>query len=267
MVRCSNSLIGTLNFLTFLLSIPVLFTGIWLSKQAHTECDRWLERPIIAFGVFLLLISLAGLIGACCHVRWLLWLYLVVMFMFILLLSAFSIFVFVVTIKGDGEELSGKGYKEYRLGNYSIMLQNRVNNPVAWNRMKSCLQSSQICFQFQKQYVKDNVHQFYNEKLSALQSGCCKPSNDCGFTYQSPTRWMKTGNVTHSNPDCDAWSNDPNIMCFNCQSCKAALLQNTKTDWRNVSIVNAIILIFLSIVYSIGCCAFRNIKKDNWKGY
>ncbi|KAI4335490.1 hypothetical protein L6164_014130 [Bauhinia variegata] len=266
MVRFSNNLIGLLNFLTLLLSIPILVTGVWLSRQANTECERWLEKPIIALGVFLLLVSLAGLIGACCRATWLLWIYLVVMFLLIVLVFAFTIFAFVVTNKGAGETLSGRGYKEYRLGDYSNWLQKRVNNTNTWNRIKSCLYTSKVCSDFNSTYLSDTVEKFYTENLSALQSGCCKPSNDCGFTYQSPTVWNKTS-TTSTNPDCDAWNNDQTVLCFNCQACKAGLLQNIKTNWKRTAIVNIIFLVFLVIVYSIGCCAFRNNRADNWKRY
>ncbi|KAE9602373.1 putative tetraspanin/Peripherin [Lupinus albus] len=267
MVKCSNSLIGILNFVTLVLSIPIIVAGVWLSKQSNTECERWLEKPVIALGVFLLIISILGLVGACCRVTWLLWVYLLVMFVLIVILFGFTIFAFVVTNKGAGEAVSGKGYKEYRLGDYSNWLQNRVNGST-WERIKSCLQSGKLCSKFENQFINDNVDKFYTENLSSLQSGCCKPSNDCGFIYKSPTSWTKTGNVTHTNPDCDSWNNDPNILCYNCQSCKAGLLQNIKSDWKKVAVVNIIFLVFLIIVYSIGCCAFRNNRMDNYyKGY
>lgn len=44
-------------------------------------------------------------------------------------------------------------------------------------------------------------------------------------------RWCKIGNITYTNPDCDFWSNDPNISCFDCQSCKADLLHVINSDW------------------------------------
>ncbi|KAF7838098.1 tetraspanin-8-like [Senna tora] len=265
MFRLSNNLIGILNFLTFLLSIPILWVGVWLSKQGSTECEKWLDKPIIVLGVFLLLVSLAGLVGACCRNSLLLWIYLVVMFLLIVLVFVFTIFAFAVTNKGAGEVLSGRGYKEYRLGDYSNWLQKRVTNTKNWNRIKSCLQSGKLCSQFQTQFLNDNVQQFYTENLSALQSGCCKPSNDCNFTYQSPTVWNKTETANYANPDCRSWDNDPNVLCFNCDSCKAGLLQNIKTQWKKVAVVNITFLIFLIIVYSIGCCAFRNNRRDNWK--
>ncbi|XP_057417569.1 tetraspanin-8-like [Lotus japonicus] len=269
MVKFSNSVIGILNLLTLVLSIPILIAGVWLSKQANTECERWLEKPVIALGVFLLIVSLAGLIGACCRVSWLLWVYLLVMFVLIVLLFAFTIFAFVVTNKGAGEALSNKGYKEYRLGGYSDWLQKRVNNDNNWNRIRSCLQSGKVCSDFKSKFLNDTVDKFYTENLSALQSGCCKPSDDCNFTYENPTTWTKPANATYTNTDCDAWNNDQTILCFNCQSCKAGLLQNIKTDWKKVAVVNIIFLIFLIIVYSVGCCAFRNSRRDNsnWKRY
>lgn len=101
-----------------------------------------------------------------------------------------------------------------------------------------------------------------------LQSGCCKPSTDCNFQYVSPTNWTRNQTSSLTNPDCSTWSNDPNVLCYNCQSCKAGMLDNIKTDWKRVAIINVIFLVFLIIVYSVGCCAFRNNREDNaWKRY
>lgn len=267
MVRISNNLVGILNFITFLLSIPILAGGVWLSRQGTSECERFLDRPLIALGVFLMIVSLAGLIGACCRVSWLLWVYLLVMFLLILLLFCFTIFAFVVTNKGAGEKVSGKGYKEYRLGDYSDWLRKRVESEKNWRKIRSCLVDSKVC----KSLIDDNGvtprDEFYNRHLSSIQSGCCKPSTDCNFTYVTPTNWTKTA-TTSTNPDCNAWENDQNILCYNCQSCKAGLLDNIKSDWKKVAVLNVIFLIFLIIVYSIGCCAFRNNRQDSsWKRY
>ncbi|KAI6682503.1 hypothetical protein NL676_036384 [Syzygium grande] len=266
MVRLSNNLVGILNFVTFLLSILILGAGIWLSNRASTNCEKFLERPFIALGVFLMLVSLTGLIGACCRVSWLLWLYLLVMFLLIVIMFCFTIFAFVVTNKGAGEALSERGYKEYRLGDYSHWLQKRLNSTKNWNKIKSCLSDSQVCSSFQDQYLNDTDEKFYTEHLSALQSGCCKPSNDCNFTYVSPTVWNKTAGAVYSNPDCNAWDKDPKVLCYNCQSCKAGLLHNVKSNWKKVAVVNIIFLLFLIVVYTVGCCAFRNNREDNYYG-
>ncbi|CAL0325612.1 unnamed protein product [Lupinus luteus] len=263
MLNFSNTLIGILNFVTFLLSIPIIIAGIWLSKQGVTDCEHWLEKPAIVFGVFLLMISVMGLVGSCCRVSWLMWVYLFIMFLLILLLFGCTVFAFVVTNKGAGEVLSGKGFKEYRLGNYSNWLQERVSGRT-WNNIRSCLVSSEYCSKYKKHYADHNDTMFYKEKLSSVESGCCKPSNDCGFTYISPTNWTKTEKGVPANPDCNAWNNDPNILCYNCQSCKAGFLQNIKKSWKKVSIANIILLIFLTVVYSIGCLAFRNNRNGDY---
>jgi ABC-type transport system involved in multi-copper enzyme maturation permease subunit len=258
----SNNLVGILNFLTFLISIPILVGGIWLSKHGTSECEKFLETPIIILGVFLMLVSLAGLIGACCRVSWLLWVYLFVMFLLIVLVFAFTIFAFVVTNKGAGQVLDNRGYKEYRLGDYSGWLQKRVNNTKNWNKIKSCLVDSKVCSNFADKYAKDDALTFYKQKLSSTESGCCKPSNDCDFIYMSPTNWTTTA-TTSDNTDCTTWNNDPKVLCYNCQACKAGFVDNLRKDWKKVATINIIFLVFLVIVYSIGCCAFRNNGRDN----
>ncbi|KAL6189162.1 hypothetical protein ACLB2K_040552 [Fragaria x ananassa] len=279
-MRLSNNLVGFLNFLTFLLSIPIVVAGVWLSKQGATECEKFLDKPVIILGVFLMLVSLAGFIGACFRVSWLLWVYLLVMFLLIVVLFGYTIFAFAITNKGASNVLSGKGYKEYKLGDYSHWLQKRVNSTKNWNKIKSCLIDSKVCSNFQDKYLNDTLTEFYVENLSALQvffvgfagfanmftdlqSGCCKPSDDCGFAYVSPTVWTKNATSSTVNPDCNEWDNDAKVLCFNCQSCKAGLLDNLKSNWKKTAVVNIVFLIFLIVVYSVGCCAFRNNRRDN----
>ncbi|KAL4279032.1 hypothetical protein GQ457_03G045190 [Hibiscus cannabinus] len=261
--RLSNSLVGILNLITFLLSIPILGAGIWLSRDGVSDCERFLDRPVIIIGVFLMLVSLAGLIGACCRVTWLLWLYLVVMFLLIVLGIVFTVFAFVVTNKGAGEVLSGRGYKEYRLGDYSDWLQKRVGDQKNWNKIKSCLADSKVCTDFHDKYLNTSLTEFYQAHLSAIQSGCCKPSNDCGFTYEGPTNWTRGNGASATNPDCNLWDNNLDTLCFNCRSCKAGFIDNLKSSWKKVAAVNIIFLVFLIVVYSVGCCAFRNNRRDN----
>ncbi|GER43818.1 tetraspanin family protein, partial [Striga asiatica] len=144
---------------------------------------------------------------------------------------------FVVTNSVAGKVLSGRGYREYRLGDYSNWLQNRVNDH--WGRVRSYLVDSNIC-QRLLQAGSTPVDDFYREHLSALQffhieiyhSGCCKPSNDCNFTYVSPTNWTRPQTPASSNPDCARWSNEPRVLCYGCDSCKAGLLDKSRPTGR-----------------------------------
>ncbi|XP_010548632.1 PREDICTED: tetraspanin-8-like [Tarenaya hassleriana] len=265
MVRCSNSLVGILNILVLLLSIPILAGGIWLKLKGSTECERFLDKPIIALGVFLLLVSIAGIVGSCCRVTWLLWVYLFVMFLLIFLVFCFTVFAFVVTNKGAGEAIPDIGYKEYRLGDYSNWLQSRVNDAKHWEKIRSCLMDSNVCGRFGLEFSLHTEREFYQESFSPIQSGCCKPSNDCQFKYLGPTNWTEPAGRDggYKNPDCRIWNNSPDKLCFDCNACKAGLLDNIRSAWKKVAIVNIVFLVFLIIVYSLGCCAFRNNRKDD----
>ncbi|PAN23027.1 hypothetical protein PAHAL_4G062600 [Panicum hallii] len=138
MVRCTNGLLGLLNAGVLVLAVVGLGGGAWLSHRVSTDCELFLERPVVALGVLLLALSLAGLAGALCRASCLLWLYLLALFLLIVLLFAFTIFAFVVTNRGVGWVVFGRGYKEYRLGDYPTWLQQRVENAGNWAKIRSC---------------------------------------------------------------------------------------------------------------------------------
>eukprot|EP00250_Pteridium_aquilinum_P021376 c25098_g1_i2 orf=224-1027(+) len=263
----SNHLIGILNFITAALSIPIIGAGIWLATKHNTDCMRFLQWPVIIIGVFILLVSLSGLLGAWCRVTWLLWVYATVMFLLVLLLFCFTVFAFVVTNKGAGDAVSGKGFKEFHLGNYSTWLQKQVNKASVWNKIESCLADSKTCSRLASKYTTDS-QAFYDADLSPIQSGCCKPPSSCNYTYVSPINWTASTNASvGADVDCQTWSNDVSQLCYECNSCKAGVLQNVKKDWRKVGIVNIIVLVILIIVYTLSCCALKNVKRDKSYGY
>jgi hypothetical protein len=96
----------------------------------------------------------------------------------------------------------------------------------------------------------------------SLQSGCCKPPTQCGYTFVNPTYWISPIN-TAADMDCLQWNNEQTQLCYNCDSCKAGLLANLKKEWRRADIILLITLVALISVYLIGCCAFRNAKTED----
>ncbi|OAY37954.1 tetraspanin-3 [Manihot esculenta] len=269
-MRSSNHLIGLLNFLTFLLSIPILGGGIWLSSRANnTDCLKFLQWPLIVIGVSIMVISLAGFAGACYRNTFLMWLYLFVMFFIIAALIGFIIFAYAVTDKGSGRPVMNRAYLDYYLQDYSGWLEERVASDSYWSKISSCIRDSKICAKMGVSIngVPETADMFYQRKLSPIQSGCCKPPTDCGFTYVNETVWTSSGGVVY-NPDCNNWSNDQEQLCYSCNSCKAGVLGSLRKSWRKVSVINIIVLIILVIVYVIGCAAFRNNRRiDNDEPY
>ena len=144
MYRFSNTVIGFLNLFTLLASIPIIGAGLWMAKSS-TTCESFLQTPLLVVGFVILIISLAGFIGACFNVVWALWVYLLVMLFIIATLMGLTIFGFVVTSQGGGEEVPGRVYREYRLEDYSPWLRNRIKDPQYWNTIRSCLLNSRTC--------------------------------------------------------------------------------------------------------------------------
>ncbi|XP_058729872.1 tetraspanin-3-like isoform X2 [Vicia villosa] len=270
-MRTSNHLIGVLNFLTFLLSIPILGGGIWLSSRANnTDCLKFLQWPLIIIGISIMVVSLAGFAGACYRNTFLLRLYLVVMFCVIAVLIGFIIFAYVVTDKGSGRSVVNKGYLDYYLEDYSGWLEERVASDAYWGKISSCIRDSKVCRKLARNFndQPETADMFSQRKLTSVQSGCCKPPTDCNFVYQNETVWMSGAGLIANNPDCTKWNNDQQELCYSCDSCKAGVLASLKKSWRKVSVINIIVMIILVIVYIVAYYAYRNNRRmDNDEPY
>nr|DAD27954.1 TPA_asm: hypothetical protein HUJ06_029422 [Nelumbo nucifera] len=144
MYRFSNTVIGFLNLFTLLGSIPIIGGGLWMARNS-TSCESFLQTSLLVIGFVVLVVSLAGFIGACFNVAWALWVYLAVMLLLIATLLSFTIFGFVVTSQGGGVQVPGRVYKEYRLQDYSPWLRNRVKDPRYWRTIRTCLLGSKTC--------------------------------------------------------------------------------------------------------------------------
>ncbi|CAM6122823.1 unnamed protein product [Calypogeia fissa] len=255
----SNKLLGIWNIFTTVVSLCIIGTGIWLVVGQHTICSRYLQWPVIIVGLVLLVISILGLVGLWWRKSSILLIYLAITALLIVFLIVVTIGAFVVTDKGAGQALSGKGFKDFRLGDYNTWLQRMLNKTSTWNKVRSCLSSAKVCNHLDAE--DPTIQQFNAAKLSPLQSGCCKPTTSCGFTFINATQW-DTSSGGGDDSDCKAWGNDSNVLCFNCNSCKAGVLQTIKQHWRLIGIILSCIVAVLILVYSVGCCAFRNASRS-----
>ncbi|KAG9152611.1 hypothetical protein Leryth_025980 [Lithospermum erythrorhizon] len=97
----SNNVIGGINFIAMLLSIPIIGAGIWLTTDTANSCVKFLQWPVIILGVLILVVAIAGFIGAFWRIPWLLIFYLIAMLVLIILLACLVIFVYMVTIEAE----------------------------------------------------------------------------------------------------------------------------------------------------------------------
>ncbi|KAL6508858.1 Tetraspanin-3 [Orobanche hederae] len=171
-MRTSNHLIGFLNFLTFLLSIPILGGGVWLSSRANnTDCMKFLQWPLIVIGVAIMVVSLAGFAGSCYRNTFLLYLYLWAMFFIVAALVGFIIFAYAVTDRGSGRPVLNRLYQDYSLRDYSGWLADRVASEDYWSKISSCIRDSHVCPKMGRNIggVPESAEMFYLRKLTPIQ--------------------------------------------------------------------------------------------------
>ena len=75
----TNNFIGTINFVAVLLSIPIIDVRIRLTTEPGDSCVKVLLWPAIILGVLILVVALAGFVGAFWRIPTLLVLYLIAM--------------------------------------------------------------------------------------------------------------------------------------------------------------------------------------------
>ena len=120
-------LIGLINFLTFLLKIPILGGGIWLSaRPTNTDCLKFLQWPLMRNTILMRI-------------------YLWVMFFVVAALIGFIIFAYAVTDKGSGRPVPVRVYLDYYLEDYSGWLDECVGNHGYWAKIISCIRDSSVC--------------------------------------------------------------------------------------------------------------------------
>lgn len=215
--------------------------------RSSTTCESFLQTPLLVLGFVVLVISLAGFIGACFNVAWALWVYLVVMLFIIGALLGLTVFGFVVTSQGGGVVVPGRVYKEYRLEDYSPWLRNRIKDPQYWRTIRTCILGSKSCAKLAFWTPLD----YLEKDMSPIQSGCCKPPTSCNYGATMMTQ----------DPDCYRWNNSPDFLCYECDSCKAGVIEDVRRNWHKLSVLNVVMLLFLIAIYSIGCCAFQNTRR------
>jgi hypothetical protein len=163
----SNNVIGIINFIAVLLSIPIIAAGIWLTTLQAESCVKILQWPIIILGILILIVGMVGFIGAFWRIPMLLISYLIAMIVLIVLLGSLVIFIYSVTLRGHGNIEPNRSYLEYHVDDFSIWLRRRIRSEHKWDRIRSCLSSSNMCAELNQSYRL--AQDFFKAHLSPLQ--------------------------------------------------------------------------------------------------
>lgn len=253
-----------------LLVLPVIWFGAWLCHQPSSGCQnkRELGVPLVVIGSLLLMFNLAQLV---------LWFFLrkeesdqqaaedcldntdrtnlVQLFdyigcwvnVFFLVLSLYSVFLLINTT-------GGRGVADH----YPRRLAGKVNHN--WLKIKHCLVSdNKVCSPFLDHlYEGETNKQPKYRHFSSIQNGCCKPPRECNFTYISPSiLWSRPSDgatLFADNPDCGEWSNDPNTLCFNCQSCKDGFFHDLRETGKDAGIGILVVILLFVLLACCPCC-------------
>ena len=98
----------------------------------------------------------------------------------------------------------------------------------------------------------------------SLQSGCCKPPTCCNFVYLGGTTWVATtqGSICTKDVDCRTWSNDAAKLCYNCLSCKAAVLATAEREIKTGVIFSIVFLFYIIFAYSIAARRLSHTLRE-----
>lgn len=257
----SDAFTAGVAFAASLLSIPILAAGVWLATQPADSCAPLLQWPLVALGASLLLSSAGAVAATLRRATSLLLCSLVATLVLLLALAGLAAFVFAVTADGaPARPAPGRAFAEYRVEDSSGWLRRRVEGRRRWERIKECLSgSTSMCSDMNRTY--DSAQEFFDSRITPLQSGCCKPPTQCGYTFVSPTVWINPTSAS-SHIDCFLWSNDQAVLCYSCAACKAGLIATLRKEWRRADVVLVVSLLALLVAYAMTCCAFRKAKTQ-----
>lgn len=252
--------VGAINFIAVLAALAVIALGIWLATRPG-NCEKNAIVPVFVIGAFFLLVAALGLFGAWFLLIPILYTYLVLTFVVLIWFLGLSLFIFIVTQKGGGYYVAGQSFKEYNVNDYSDYVQHRLHKADNWNHLKAVIGHGHSCMEFDQISPVDYPY----SNLSPLQSGCCRPPAECGYTMTGNGTFSTTKVPLSDNPDCTRYANDDSIKCYDCDSCKGAVAQDLKRSGRVAGIVTLVIFILMVGILIVACHVGHRIRREDWR--
>ncbi|KAJ4841858.1 hypothetical protein Tsubulata_047462 [Turnera subulata] len=186
--------------------------------------------------------------------------------MLVLIVLSFGLSVFILTLKfGEGKKIPGAAYKDYNpedfpgwFQNYALPRAPTSGNRRWWLHYAPCLHDSQVCEKFERKYANQTAAEFFKNKFTPVEAGCCMPPAACGYAYNnSPTEWVRRP-IFDDREFCRSW--DPYSRpsrCYYCFTCIGAVLANVKMEWSQMAMTYFSILILAAARYIFRCINYR----------
>ncbi|KAI3934252.1 hypothetical protein MKW98_009233 [Papaver atlanticum] len=173
----SSKVTTILNFIALLCSIPLITSGIWLSKKADNQCVHIFRWPVLILGILLLIVSLAGFLFT--YSPWLhsYWYFL------------FYSYSFVVTRHDGSYIVPCRGYKEYRVEGYSSWLRNYVTESETGVKALIRTGSAQtdVCTELSQE--NSSADHFFSAHICPLQVLISQKLSNCGVLIRKTWKY------------------------------------------------------------------------------
>ncbi|KAL0013425.1 hypothetical protein SO802_000494 [Lithocarpus litseifolius] len=229
-----------LTILTFILSLPIFASVIWLLYMGDYDCEVVLRLPKLklGIGIGLIVTFLVSNIVVFFQSRFSMLGLLVVMVPLTVMFTA-------------GLALIGAYNMESRnIPGSPMWLKLKVHDNDNWNYIKACIYDTGACNDLVSRSLTLKSYDFNSKRVSPIEAGCCKPPTTCQMQYVNATFWEKQNVAEDSSypydSDCDTWTNDQGTLCYNCNSCKDGFLSTLQGKWWTLGlflVVMALVLI------------------------
>ncbi|XP_074369576.1 tetraspanin-15-like [Apium graveolens] len=249
-----------LFMLAFLLSLPIIALIAWLIfMRDGYDCEYLLKMNKLLIGIISALAVLLVLNG-------------VALFMItkpLLRMPALILVmipVIVVFILGLG--LVGGFKTESRsMPGSPQRLKLNIYDTNRWSTIKSCLYDKSICqiLAYRTSMIKS--YDYSVKRLSPVQSGCCRPPASCNMEYVNATYWQRREGIEDKsralNSDCDVWTNQETILCYNCNSCKEGYRRTIGKKWI---ILGSLLISVASLLFIVHLFLFIVAMSESYGG-
>ncbi|GMI83986.1 tetraspanin15 [Hibiscus trionum] len=225
---------GILSLTSFVFSIPILASVTWLLYMKSYDCEWLFKLPRLQIGISIGLIFVFFICNGALFLR--------------TRLPMVGIVVVVVPLTlmfTVGLALLGANSLESRkIPASPLWFKMKADDDSLWNNIKGCIYNVHVCQDLAAASVPVNSYDFDKKKLSPVESGCCIPPEECHMQYVNSTFWLKDAGSS-GNADCDAWSNERDVLCYNCQSCKDGYVKALHSKWSKLGVFLVSMSVFL----------------------